>query len=98
MQDTTVSTLPLGQLYALWDKLGDIPTVPPAGNEGDDDDSTLPVGAEGSIEEPFLHFPVGTHREDIWHWFEAQNPRFIVGDVMQGIRPPDYTLRVVEPS
>ena len=38
------------------------------------------------IEEPFLHFPAGTHREDIWHWFESQHPEFIVGEVMQGIR------------
>lgn len=22
------------------------------------------------IEEPWLHFPKETHREEIWHWFE----------------------------
>lgn len=22
------------------------------------------------IEEEFLHFPIGTHREEIWHWFD----------------------------
>ena len=22
------------------------------------------------IEAPWLHFPTGTHREEIWHWFE----------------------------
>ena len=22
------------------------------------------------IEAPFLHFPAGTHREEIWNWFE----------------------------
>ena len=24
------------------------------------------------ITSPFLDFPKGTHREDIWHWFEEQ--------------------------
>jgi hypothetical protein len=55
----------LDELYPLWSKLGNIPTVE---------------------EEPFLHFPIGTHRESIWYWFEDQNPEFLVGEVMQGIR------------
>lgn len=62
----------LTELYALWDRLGDVPTFP----EGEQVDC---------IEEPFLHFPAGTHREDIWHWFESMNPRFLVGEVMQGV-------------
>lgn len=66
----------LATLHALWAKLGDIPT----GDSGDNADC---------LEEPFQHFPVGTHREDVWHWFEAQHPDFIVGDVMQGIRRTD---------
>lgn len=65
----------LTELYALWEQLRNIPVFDTDGE-----------GAEETIEEPFLHFPVGTHREEIWHWFEAQNPDFIVGDVMQGIR------------
>ena len=67
----------LTELYALWEQLRDIPVVD-SQSKGDEEAET--------IEEPFLHFPVGTHREEIWHWFEAQNPDFIVGDVMQGIR------------
>lgn len=66
----------LGELYMLWDQLRDVPTLP----EGDTMDT---------IELPFLHFPVGTHREDIWHWFEDQNRLFVAGNVMQGIRVPD---------
>lgn len=31
-----------------------------------------PVDDEGRIQEVFRHFPVGTDREDIWHWFEAE--------------------------
>ncbi len=63
----------LSQLYALWEQLGDIPTT----HDGPDVDC---------IEEAFLHFDVGTHREDIWHWFEAQHDRFLVGEVMNGVR------------
>ena len=57
---------PMTELNSLWYDLGDVPTT----YEGDDVDC---------IELPFLHFPVGTHREEIWHWFESQNPEFIVG-------------------
>ena len=38
----------------LWGKFGDIPMNPET----------------ECIEEPFMHFPIGTHREEIWHWFE----------------------------
>lgn len=37
------------------------------------------------IEEKFLQFSIGTHREDIWHWFEDMNPKFSVGNKMNGI-------------
>ncbi len=37
------------------------------------------------IETRFLHFEVGTFREDIWHWFEDMNPKFSVGQKMNGI-------------
>lgn len=68
----------LRKLYTLWSLLGDVP-----------------VDDEGNIERrfsvflPYTLFPVGTPREDIWHWFEQQNPRFIVGEVMEGIRHTD---------
>lgn len=45
------------------------------------------VDSDGRTERSFLHFPEGTHCEEIWHWFEAQNPHFIVGDMQQGKRP-----------
>ncbi len=60
------------ELYALWDRLGDVPIV-------DHESSEVTDGA-------FLHFPIGTQREEIWRWFEAQHPDFILGEVMQGIR------------
>lgn len=27
------------------------------------------------MDEPFLGFPAGTHREDIWHWFDERHSR-----------------------
>lgn len=30
-----------------------------------------PINDNEEIEEVFLHFEVGTHREIIWHWFES---------------------------
>lgn len=32
----------------------------------------IPIDTDEQIKEEFLHFPVGTHRETIWHWFEEQ--------------------------
>jgi len=29
-----------------------------------------PINEFDEIDTPFLHFEIGTHREDIWHWFE----------------------------
>lgn len=40
----------------LWEEFGDIPMDPDT----------------EEIEEPWKHFLPGTHREDIWHWFEEQ--------------------------
>lgn len=71
----------LAELYELWDKLGDVPVV---------EDNSVQV-----IDEPFLHFDPGSETEEIWHWFEEQNPNFICGEVMQGIRRKDKrTFRV----
>jgi len=30
----------------------------------------IPTDEKDCIELPFRHFQVGTHREEIWHWFE----------------------------
>lgn len=63
--------LSLDELNALWVNLGDIPTV----YEGEHVDK---------IDEDFLHFSKGTHRETVWHWFETMNPAFSVGEIMSG--------------
>lgn len=44
------------ELEALWDEFTDIPMNP---------DTEKMEGA-------FLHFPAGTPREDIWHWFDER--------------------------
>lgn len=37
--------------------------------------SNIPIDENEDIEEEFLHFPVGTNREDIWHWFDKQHSK-----------------------
>lgn len=32
----------------------------------------IPINEREEIEEPFLHFPEGTDRFEIWHWFEEE--------------------------
>ena len=34
------------------------------------------------IEEPWKHFLPGTHREDIWHWFEERFNISVAEDLM----------------
>lgn len=73
------------ELKALWDVLGDVPVFDRSDYDAEAISSvTL---KDGDIEVPYLHFPAGTPREDIWHWFEAQNKRFIAGEVLMGIWP-----------
>lgn len=43
-------------LDELWADFGDVPMDPET----------------EKIEEPFLHFPAGTHREAIWRWFDER--------------------------
>ncbi len=49
----------------------------------------VPIDGDDAIEVPFLHFAKGTHREEIWQWFERQHPGFRVGEVQRGIRHVD---------
>lgn len=43
-------------VHDLWEEFGKVPMNPET----------------EEIEEPWKHFLAGTHREDIWHWFEEQ--------------------------
>ncbi len=46
-------------LELLWGMLEDIPMDPETER----------------MEEPFLTFPAGTYREEIWHWFDQQHSK-----------------------
>ena len=49
-------------LESLWRQLADIPMNPET----------------EKMEEPFMDFPVGTDREDIWHWFDERHSKGVV--------------------
>lgn len=46
-------------LEELWARFGDVPMNPET----------------ECMEEEFLHFAVGTHREEIWHWFDHRHSK-----------------------
>ena len=48
-------------LEALWEQFGDVPMDPNT----------------ECLEEGFLHWPPGTHREEIWHWFDHRHSKGI---------------------
>lgn len=64
------------ELRALWEILRDVPGVDRCDEYPD-----------GSSDAPYLHFPRGTPFENIWYWFEAQNPAFVTGEVLMGVWP-----------
>lgn len=33
----------------------------------------IPVNKDDEILESFINFPVGTHKEDVWHWFDEKH-------------------------
>ena len=42
----------------------------------------IPCNDDEDIEEEFLHFPVGTQRYEIWHWFESKFDLSVAEDLM----------------
>lgn len=38
------------------------------------DFADIPINDWDEIETPFLHFPAGTYRFDVWHWFDDRWP------------------------
>ena len=47
------------ELETLWDEFADIPIDPET----------------EKLEEPYLHFPAGTDREAVWHWFNNRHSK-----------------------
>lgn len=56
----------LRHIQSLWDSLEDHPYDPET----------------ECITAPFIVFPAGTHREEIWHWFEKSFDLSVVEDLM----------------
>lgn len=50
------------ELESLWDKFADVPMDPDT----------------EKMCEPFMHFPAGTDREDIWKWFDERYSKGVV--------------------
>lgn len=46
-----------------------------------DDFGNICIDEEERIDSQFLHFPVGTDRMVIWHWFESEFDLSIVEDL-----------------
>jgi len=42
----------------------------------------IPTNKNDEIEKRFLHFDIGTHREEIWHWFEDEFNLSVAEDLM----------------
>lgn len=54
----------------------------------------MPMEPESEcVEEAFLDFPAGTHREDIWYWFDEQHSKG-VGWLMCERKKEEYSMRV----
>lgn len=56
----------LNHIKELWAAFGDVPMDPQT----------------ECIEEEWNHFPAGTFREDIWHWFEREFGVSVAEDLM----------------
>lgn len=46
----------------------------------------IPINEQEEIDDVFLHFPKGTPREDIWHWFEEEFDLSVAEDLIYHIR------------
>lgn len=67
------------KLERLWAEFADVPMDPET----------------EEMEEPFLHFPAGTNREEIWHWFDERHSKGIVY-LLYGTEPK-YSLKNMAP-
>lgn len=63
----------------LWDDLGDVPMNPET----------------EEIEQQWRHFPPGTFREDIWHWFEEEFDISVAEIITSSIKDLDTALQAL---
>jgi len=43
----------------------------------------IPINEDEELEERFLHFDKGTHREEVWHWLEDEYNISIAKDILK---------------
>ena len=56
------------ELEELWEEFADVPMNPET----------------EEMEEPFLHFPAGTNREEVWEWFDERYSRGVAKLLLVG--------------
>jgi len=52
----------------------------------------IPVDDDDNIDQQFLHFPIGTFREEIWQWFERVFDISVAEDLMGLKRQEDMSV------
>lgn len=67
-------------LKELWEMFGDVPMNPET----------------ECMEEAFLGFPAGTHREEIWHWFDERYSKGVYALMYGGNGVLDERLEAAE--
>lgn len=67
-------------LKELWEMFGDVPMNPET----------------ECMEEAFLGFPAGTHREEIWHWFDERYSKGVYALMYGGNGALDERLKAAE--
>lgn len=61
--------------------------------------SDVPMNPETEcMDEEFMHFPDGTSREDIWHWFDERHSKGIAYLMYGAIKEPAKCYTVVDSS
>lgn len=68
------------EIKELWEEFGDVPMNPET----------------ECMEEAFLGFPAGTHREEIWHWFDERYSKGVHTLLYGDIKEVDEMSNVVE--
>ena len=69
-------------LEKLWAELEDVPMNPET----------------ECLETPFLNFPVGTFREDIWHWFDERHSKGVAYLLYHAENRPNKCYTVIDTS
>lgn len=75
--------VPDSNIYYEWEILkttleGELPTLEARDKKLEDfweELGDIPMDAEERIEDPFLSFPAGTDRDDIWRWFDERHSK-----------------------